>query len=66
MAALPFLERYGPLHMGSRCGEDPQFNCWKLSSELEIIAPRLRFHTAEALKACRNTLKATGNQLEAY
>lgn len=25
MAALPFLERYGPVHMGPRCGEDPQF-----------------------------------------
>ncbi|CAK8987261.1 GAR domain-containing protein [Durusdinium trenchii] len=27
MAALPFLERYGPLHMGARSGEDPHFNC---------------------------------------
>jgi len=27
MAALPFLERYGPVNMGPRCGEDPQFNC---------------------------------------
>jgi len=27
MAALPFLDRYGPLNMGHKNGEDPQYNC---------------------------------------
>ncbi|CAE7662377.1 ubiad1, partial [Symbiodinium pilosum] len=27
MAALPFLERYGPTHMGQKNGEDLQYNC---------------------------------------
>ena len=32
--------RYGPLHMGSRCGEDPQFNCRKL--RLRTLGPSPR------------------------